>query len=119
MKNGSICILNNKDGSTEKVRLIYYPVKGALSGIDFEEQFNNKFRNLEYEPLYSKHRSLNTFISIAIEYSKYLITPEIERLALVEPMGCIGQYRYVKKKYLTSTLTHKIKKLFRYVRNKR
>jgi len=119
MRNGSTYILTNKDGSTEKVRLIYYPVKGVVSDTDHEQKFSQKHIKDINNPLFIKSRKLHVLLKTACEEWDYFKTPQDNRLALIEPVNKTGEYRYVQKKYLKSVLMYNLTKLISNVRNKR
>lgn len=101
MKTGNIATLTNKDGSKDKVRIVYFPLDHS-SNVDYEEQFDKKHLALFYKNsnlgtyLYERAKSFDVYINKSLEKLKLIEN----KFALIEPIDKIGEYRVTNVKYL-------------------
>lgn len=104
MKTGNIATLTNKDGSKEKIRIVYFPLN-YYTNADYEEQFDKKHLALFYKNshlgsyLYKRAKFIDNLVNRSLERLK-LLEPKADKFALIEPIDKIGEYRVINVKYL-------------------
>lgn len=113
MKTGNIVWLSNKDGTKEKVRIVYY---GTLNSNDkdYEQVFDNKhykkvFDKFMTTAIYNRHKRLDRMTKESLERTDMLINHE--HYCLIESVNNIGTYRTVNTKYLTSQMKQTIRNI--------